>query len=71
MSERFDFVIVGGGSAGAALAARLSEDPGVTVALIEAGDRPEFGIVKLKIFHDRPGKDAEDLPIEKIEDVGQ
>lgn len=38
--RRCDIAIVGGGSAGALLAARLSEDPGRRVVLIEAGEEP-------------------------------
>lgn len=36
--EEFDFVVLGGGSGGCAVAGRLSEDPGTSVALFEAGD---------------------------------
>jgi choline dehydrogenase len=36
-SQTFDFIIIGGGTAGLALAAKLTEDPELRVGVLEAG----------------------------------
>jgi choline dehydrogenase-like flavoprotein len=43
--ETFDFVVVGGGSGGCAVAGRLSQDPQTSVALLEAGGRNDNWVV--------------------------
>lgn len=37
VQQEYDYLILGGGAAGLAVAARLSENPDVTVGVIEAG----------------------------------
>lgn len=49
MSSAFDHVIVGAGSAGCVLAARLTEDPDVRVALIEAGGADSLPEVQMPL----------------------
>jgi choline dehydrogenase-like flavoprotein len=36
-NKAYDYVIIGGGTAGLVLAARLTEDPNVKVGILEAG----------------------------------
>ena len=38
-NDKYDFIIIGGGTAGLTIANRLTELPHITVAVIEAGDK--------------------------------
>lgn len=47
MAEEFDYIIVGAGSAGCAIAGRLTEDSGVTVCLVEAGGSDDSMLIRM------------------------
>ena len=45
----YDYIIIGAGTAGCVLANRLTQDPGISVLLIEAGGKDDYAWIHIPV----------------------
>jgi choline dehydrogenase-like flavoprotein len=64
VSEGFDYIVVGAGSAGCALAARLAEDASTTVALLESGPPDNHRVFEIPALFGQQQKSTFDWDLE-------
>lgn len=71
LTHSYDYLIIGGGTAGLCVAARLTEDPNVTVGVLEGGENrlDDKNVLTPSLFPTLPGRPDYDWMMESIPQV--
>jgi choline dehydrogenase-like flavoprotein len=72
-AQTYDYLIIGGGTAGLCVAARLTEDPNVKVGVLEGGENrlDDKNVLIPSLFPTLPGRPDYDWMMESIPQVSQ
>ena len=73
LAQSCDYLIIGGGTAGLCIAARLTENPNVTVGVLEGGENrlDDKNVLTPSLFPTLPGRPEYDWMMESIPQVNK